>query len=137
MVEGSSDDIEHQVVARVGDDIRAAIQASKDKIFLGFSAHHVADRFYVKSCSSCHKFGHYHAECPANPCCGYCCAEDHESNDCPIKASKDSKNYKCINCAEAGKDSLGHSSHWPQCPAYLEHQSKMRKNIPYYSKNSH
>ena len=131
-----NDEVEHQVVARVGDDIRASIQDNKDKIYLGFHAHHVVDRFYVKSCSSCHKFGHYHADCHEDPCCGYCCSKQHRSEDCPVHEAKDSKSYKCTNCEAAGKESTGHSSHWPQCPAYLEHQNKMRKNIPFYSKNS-
>ena len=39
------------------------------------------------------------------------------------------------NCEEAGKDSVGHSSHWPKCPTYIEQQNKMKMKIPYYSKN--
>ena len=131
----SSDNIEHQVVARVSDDIRDAIQCSKDKIYLGFNSHHVVDRFYIKSCSSCHKFGHYHADCDAEQSCGYCCSTDHQSNECLIHKAKDFKLYKCINCKESGKNDAGHSSHWPKCPTYVELQNKMKKNIPYYSKN--
>ena len=126
---------ESQVVLRVSDNIRDLIKASQDKIYLGFRSHQVYDRFYIKSCSACHRFGHYHANCTSHPICGYCCSEEHESSNCPMKQAKDHAHYKCINCEEASKDGSGHSSHWPKCPTYLEEQKKMRKNIPYYSKN--
>ena len=126
---------ESQVVVRVSDDIRDIIKASQDKIYLGCRSHKVNDRFYIKSCSACHRFGHYHANCSNGPICGYCCSEDHDSSLCPLKQDKDHDHYKCINCEEAGKDGSGHSSHWPKCPTYLELQNKMKKNIPYYSKN--
>ena len=126
---------EFQVVARVSDDIRSIIKANGDKIFLGFKSLRVVDRFYVKSCSKCHKFGHYHADCTSIACCGFCCSEEHDSQNCPIHQAKDHTNYKCINCKNLGKPSDGHSSHWHKCPAFLEVQKKMMKNIPYYSKN--
>ena len=48
---------ESQVVVRVSDDIRDIIKASQDKIYLGCRSHQVYDRFYIKSCSACHRFG--------------------------------------------------------------------------------
>ena len=128
---------EYQVVARVSEDIRAVIKASGDKIFLGFNSHRVVDRFYVKSCSRCHKFGHYRADCTSStPCCGYCCSNEHDSFNCPLHAAKDQTNYKCTNCEENKRKSDGHSSHWHKCPTFLEIQKKMRESIPYYTKNS-
>ena len=120
----------------MSDDIREALKANNDKIFIGFSSHHVFDRFYVKSCASCHRFGHYHANCDNRPCCGYCSAEDHKSEECLIHKAKDQSKYKCVNCQDEGKGGDGHSSHWNRCPSYLEQQKKVMKNIPYYSKNS-
>ena len=125
----------YQVVARVSEDIRDVLKTNNDRIFIGFSAHRIFDHFYVKTCSKCHSFGHYHAECSNNPCCGYCSSEDHVSDDCPVKAEKDVAKYKCVNCQDARKTSDGHSSHWFTCPAYLEQQKKMKMNIPYYAKN--
>ena len=126
----------HQVVARVSQDIREVLKMNNDRIFIGFSAHRIFDRFYIKTCAKCHRFGHYHANCSDhNPCCGYCSSEDHVSDNCPVKAEKDVRKYKCVNCNDAGKTSDGHSSYWFKCPAYLEQQNKMKINIPYYAKN--
>ena len=125
----------HQIVARVSDDIRDILKAKGDMIYIGFSAHRVFDRFYVKSCAKCHRFGHYHAECQNDPCCGYCGDEGHESKDCHIHRQKDQDKYSCVNCVDAGKPGEGHSSHWHRCPTYIEQQKKMMKNIPYYAKN--
>ena len=53
-----------------------------------------------------------------------------------ILEHKDEKNYKCVNCEDAGVDPYGHSSHWHKCPTLLQRQEKMKKDIPYYAKNS-
>lgn len=126
---------EFLIVARVSDDIRSVINANGNKIFLGFNSHLVVDRFYVRSCSKCHKFGHYHADCTSNQICGYCCSENHDSQNCPIHREKNCARYKCTNCEALGKVSEGHSSHWHKCPALLEVQKKIMRNIPYYAKN--
>ena len=107
---------EFQVVARVSDDIRAAIKLNRDKIFIGFNSHHVTDRFYVKSCSKCHKFGHYHKDCQESASCGFCTSEEHETKDCEAHTHKDQTKYKCTNCEASGKESNGHSSFWKKCP---------------------
>ena len=120
------------MVVRVSDEIRSSIKANRDKIFLGMSSHKVFDRFYVKQCSKCHGFGHYHANCPSSAFCGYCSADDHESRSCPIKQAKNFSQFRCRNCATAGKESEGHSSHWSKCPSFVEQQNKVRESIPYY-----
>ena len=134
-VRENSEAKEYQVVARVSEDIRAVIKANGNKIFIGFNSHRIVDRFYVRTCSRCHKFGHYRADCPSTPCCGYCCSPDHESNTCPVHAEKNHHGYKCTNCEEHSKKSEGHSSHWNKCPTYLEIQKKIMQGIPYYAKN--
>ena len=131
----NNSDMVHQIVVRVSEDIRQALKSAGDKIFIGFTSLRVFDRFYVKSCAHCHRFGHYHAECQLNPCCGYCGDANHTSNDCPVHQLKDQSNYKCVNCKDAGKPEVGHSSHWHKCPTYIEQQKKMMMNIPYYTKN--
>lgn len=131
----SESDTTHEIVARVSEDIREVLKSAGDKIYIGFSSLRIFDRFYIKSCAKCHRFGHYHAECENTPCCGYCGAEDHESKDCVVYNEKNQANYKCVNCKDAGKPSDGHSCHWYKCPAYIEEQKKMKLNIPYYTKN--
>ena len=126
------------MVIRVADEIREIIKAKNDRLFLGFTAHSVIDRFYIKNYAKCHRFGHYRAECNSKPCCGFCQIEDHASEQCPLRDDdgNDTTKFKCINCQESGKKANGHSSHWRKCPTYLEIQKKMKMNIPYYSKNS-
>ena len=70
-----SDNTNHyyQVVARVSGDVRRAIKTSNDKIFVDFVAYRVVDRFYIKRCNKCQKFGHYEKDCQNEVCCGYCC----------------------------------------------------------------
>ena len=123
------------VVLRVGNDVRDVIKTNGDKLFIGFRSHKVLDRFYVKSCAKCHKFGHYHADCTNNACCGYCLSEDHESDQCPLRKEKETSKFKCVNCKDANKVYEGHSSHYNKCPTFLEVQKKTMMNVPYYAKN--
>ena len=132
----SENESRHQVVVRISEDIRQCIKDNQDRIYIGVQAYRIFDRFYVKSCASCHRFGHYHAECENNPCCGYCGDENHTSQECPIHEQKLQEQYKCVNCQDAGKPGDGHSSHWHNCPTYLEKQKKVMMSIPYYAKNS-
>ena len=131
----ADNDTVHQIVARVSEDIRQVLQSAGDKIFIGFSAHRVFDRFYVKACAKCHRFGHYHADCQSAPSCGFCGEGSHESKNCPVHQSKEQSKYKCVNCEDKGKPHEGHSSHWHKCPSYIDEQKKMKINIPYYAKN--
>ena len=102
----------HLIVLRVGDDIRDALKAEGDRIFLDFSSYRVMDRVYIKSCAKCHKLGHYHAECDNVECCGYCLSEEHNSEQCPVRKEKDNKKFRCINFKDAKKIHEGHSSHY-------------------------
>ena len=129
------DEMVSMVVARVSEDIRECLKAVNDRVYIGFTACRVFDRFYVKSCAACHRFGHYHAECESVPCCGYCGDEDHTSQQCQIQQHKEQNKYQCVNCEDSGKPSVGHSSHWHGCPTYIEQQKIMMMKIPYYAKN--
>ena len=133
--EVEDEELRHMIVLRVGDDIRDTLKAEGDRIFIGFSSYRVMDRVYIKSCAKCHKFGHYHAECENNECCGYCLSENHTSQRCPVRDGKDNTKFKCTNCKDANKVHEGHSSHYNKCPTYMEIQKKTMSNIPYYAKN--
>ena len=123
-----------QVVARVSDDIRSSIRSAGNLLYHDLCALKVVDRFFVKRCNKCQRFGHYENECENNACCGYC-KQSHSSKDCELK---DNDSHKCINCERAGLEDNGHSSFSYQCPSYISEQNKVRKGIPYYntSKNS-
>ena len=77
----------------------------------------------------------YIADCDSTPCCGYCGDDSHSSKDCPINQSKEHSKYNCVNCKDKDKPHEGHSSHWFNCPSYIDEQRKMKMNIPYYAKN--
>ena len=62
----------HQVVARVSDDIRSFIKSSDNRLFYDLLCLKVIDRFFVKRCNNCQKFGHYESDCQNSVCCGYC-----------------------------------------------------------------
>ena len=125
----------YQLIARVSEDIRMVIKESNDKIYTDLVSHHVVDRFYIKRCNRCKKYGHYEKDCEFDPCCGYC-RKPHLSSECEEVAPGDYKHYDCANCKEGGKQPMGHSSHWHKCPTYLELQQKLKNSIPFYhSKN--
>ena len=121
------------VVIRVANEIRDLLKANNDRIYYGTTVHRVIDRFYIKSCAKCHKFGHYHAECTSTAICGYCMDESHTSEHCQIRKDNELSKFKCINCKEAKKTFEGHSSHYKKCPTYLDVQKRTRSNIPYYN----
>ena len=124
----------HQIVARVSGDIRKAIKKNRDKIFADLTTYRVVDRFYIKRCNKCQKFGHYEKDCENEARCGYCCGA-HSTTDCTENPEKNHELYKCINCKDAGKNPEKHSALWHKCPTYIEMQKKMKKTIPYHQKN--
>lgn len=124
----------YQIVARVSNDIRQIIKMSDHKIYMDLVAHRVVDRFFVKRCNRCHKFGHYQKDCKEEIVCGFCC-KNHLSNQCDQVNEGEFDKYKCINCSRENKECNGHSAHWYKCPTFLEMQKKVKKTIPYYEKN--
>ena len=123
------------VVIKVSNEIREEIAKNGNRIFIGLSSHRVTDRFYVKICAKCHKYGHYHEDCSNRKCCGYCSSEEHDSSNCAFYKDRKVNEYKCVNCEEAGKPFNGHSSHWKKCPTFIEKENQVKNSIPYYSKN--
>ena len=120
-----------QIVARVSPQIRDAINAHWNRLFIGATSVRVYDRFYVKRCNRCNKFGHYMDKCSEpSPSCGICSAVDHESETCSHKA--DTSRHRCINCKRASQSHTGHNATSRTCPAYITAQKKLKGNTPYY-----
>ena len=124
----------HQVVLRVSEDIRKVIRSNNNKLFADLTAYRVVDRFYVKRCNRCQKFGHYEKDCKNDECCGYCTGK-HSTGKCKEVEAKDHANHKCVNCKEKGLDPNKHSAMWYKCPTYIEMQKKLKQSIPFYQKN--
>ena len=80
---------------RIANEIRDLLKANNDRIYYGTTVHRVMDRFDIKSCDKCHKFGYYHAECTSIASCGYCMDESHISEHCQIR--KDIMSYQKLS----------------------------------------
>ena len=119
-----------QIVARVSPKIRDAISTHWNKLYIGAASVRVYDRFYVKRCNKCNKFGHYKDNCTETSSCGICGVEGHESEICNHKT--DTSRFSCINCKRLNLTHTGHNATSRKCPAYLIAQKKVKGNIPYY-----
>ena len=119
-----------QIVARVSPKIRDAISAHWNRLFIGATSVRVYDRFYVKRCNKCNKFGHYKDNCTETSSCGICGVQGHESETCNHKT--DTSRFSCINCKRENLTHTGHNATSRKCPAYLIAQKKVKGNIPYY-----
>jgi hypothetical protein len=87
-----------KAVVKLHPDILKVIQKAKYKIFIDFGICRVSDRFFVKQCYKCQKFGHRSENCPADqPICRFCAA-NHESSSCTLRISKDKSKLHCSNC---------------------------------------
>lgn len=65
----------------------------------------IYDRFFVKQCLKCLKYGHSSSKCTDDlPVCKYC-SENHCSDDCKNKTQ-----LKCKNCIYHGFENISHSA---------------------------
>ena len=80
-----------QIVARVSEDIRDILRKNNDFIYVDLSSYRVVDRFYIKRCNKCLKFGNYEKDYKNYLCCAY-----HRSNECQ-EVDGDDRKYECKN----------------------------------------
>ena len=114
-----------QALVRVSPELRELLKKFNDKIIIGSTRCRIYDRYNLKRCNKCFKFGHFAAKCTAETAnCGFC-AESHETSVCPNKSSS---NPVCINCQQS--TSHNHESNHPaysfDCPVYKSHLNKQR-----------
>ena len=123
----------YTAVARVSCDIRNAIKSNRNQIYIGISSCRVYDRFYVKRCNNCQKFGHFKDGCPNQTVCGHCSGH-HQSENCSLVDTADISKLTCTNCKDSNMPDggNGHSTFWYKCPAYMVAQKKLKSTIPYY-----
>ena len=121
----------HKVSVRVSPLLRKCIRNRGDKVFLCKRFCRVDDSYHVRRCNRCQGFKHYADKCEEERkhpvACGFC-AENHKSNECPIKESE-SVAHTCINCRKAGLESKGHATFSMNCPAYKIEQDKLKSSI--------
>ena len=125
-----------KAVVRLHPDILSVIKRSNYRIFIDFSTCRVSDRFFLKQCYRCQKFGHRNDDCSMKVdnkhVCRFCSA-NHESSTCILKISKDKDKFKCANCS-GSHTSTDSSCHVLQKQVnYIVSRTKGFEN---YAKNS-
>ena len=77
-----------KAVVKLHPDILRVIKLSKYKIYIDFSTCRVSDRFFLKQCYRCQKFGHRNEDCSMKVdnkhVCRFCSA-NHESSTCFLR----------------------------------------------------
>ena len=118
-------------VFRISPKIRQHIVEAGMKIKVGYRLCPAQDRFHVKQCGKCLKFGHNSRDCEANmSLCAYC-ASHHPSHTCQYKEREQRLHHRCANClthAEKKWNSedniFPHDAFNPYCP--LKRMQKIR-----------
>lgn len=114
-----------QAFCDISTVLREGFHHFNNKITIGLTTCKVYDRYNIKRCYNCQKFGHYAKDCPTNdvPVCGKCSEEGHNTRDCQEEENK------CINCVREGCTEFHHSTSSPQCPALIKEQDLLKKKL--------
>ena len=111
-----------QVFGDVSSVLREGFCHFKDKVTLGLSSCKVYDRYNVKRCYNCQKFGHYAKDCTNEYVCGKC-SENHLTKDCVSAV------LKCSNCVQNNMDTTEHAASSQQCPSLIKRQNMLKKKL--------
>ena len=119
-----NDESKYQVFCDLSSVLREVLHHHKNKLTLGLISCKVYDRYNIKRCYNCQKFGHYAKDCPTNekPVCGKC-SEEHNTRDCDALISK------CINCVRNNCDDQAHTVFNIQCPSLIKEQEQLKKKL--------
>ena len=121
---------------KVSPDIRYHLIEAR-WIYIGNTRCKVTDRFDLKQCYKCQKFGHKSDQCrEPQTICKYCSAS-HPTRTCPHK--HDREQHRCINCSHSSNEqfkALCHTHHSAaeSCPIIMMETENLRKKTE-YSKN--
>ena len=112
-----------QVFASVSTILREGFLHFGNKVTLGLTSCKVYDRYHVKRCNNCQKFGHYMKDCPTpdSSICGKCASYHHCTKDC------DDSEPRCINCVGNNIDNHQHHTNSFKCPSLLHQQQLVMK----------
>ena len=116
----------YSAAVRVSDEIRHALKAAGDRIFINLTSCRVTKRLFVRRCNRCQEYKHFHKDCNSeNMCCGKC-GGAHDTRSC----TSDIK--RCINCVNNKFTDVEHETWHHTCQSYKKEQDKLEKTIPYY-----
>ena len=111
----------HHLILKCEPEVRKIIHDHNDEIKLAFAVYHVRDRYHVRICSHCQRFGHIEKDCQHkndDPFCGNC-AERHKTRDCQ------SSYVKCINCVRKKKCHTNHKVGNKHCEALRDEHNEI------------
>ena len=111
-----------QAVFKVSASLRLLLKNKNDKLLVGIRSVTVYERFYVKRCFGCQKYGHIHSCCPT-PDVKFCanCAGDHETKNCV-----NSSVVKCANCLRHGTSNVDHPASSSDCPVFCTELARVK-----------
>ena len=113
----------YQVFCDVSSVLRDGFLENNDRITLGLRPCKVYDRYNIKRCYKCQKFGHYAKECSEErPVCGKC-AGDHNTTECQ------SEQLKCINCVRNVVTDCHHAVSDAGCPSIVNERNKLKNKL--------
>ena len=111
----------HHLVFKCEPEVRKAIHENHDEIKLAFAVYHVRDRYHVRICTYCQRFGHIERNCNHKnhePSCVKC-GENHATKDCEAEFEK------CINCVRRKKTHTNHRVGSRYCESLQEEQREV------------
>ena len=111
-----------QVVLKVSSGVRDLIKYHGDKLLVGMKGCSVYDRFFVKRCFGCQKYGHIQAKCPT-PSVKVCatCSGEHSTKNC-----NNSENPACANCKHVNFLEHRHHASSTTCPIFQKELEKVK-----------
>lgn len=112
-----------QAFATVSKTLRGGLQHFGDKVTLGMIRCKIYDRFHIKRCNNCQKFGHYMRDCPTpdSTVCGKCSSFHHSTKECQAHEAE------CINCIRNGIEEKNHHTNSMDCKT-LQREILRKKN---------
>ena len=110
-----------QAVFKVSASLRSLLKTKHDKLLVGIRSVVVYERFFVKRCFGCQKYGHIHSHCPT-PDTKVCatCAGNHETKNCDKTMV-----IKCINCQRHGTGDTNHVASSSACPVFCSELNRV------------
>ena len=108
----------YHLVFKCEPEVRKAIHENRDEIKFAFAVYHVRDRYHVRICTYCQRFGHIERNCihkNHEPFCGKC-SENHATKDCQADFEK------CIICVRKKKTHTSHRVGSRCCESLQEEQ---------------
>ena len=116
-----------QVIGKVSDSVRNILSKHGDKLLIGLYSCKVYERYSVKRCSRCQKFGHWWRESQNEYACAKC-GKGHETKLCPT--ANDTTVKSCVNCIRSSKgDPSSHTADSTLCPCYVDERETVKREL--------